>query len=969
MWRGTTAIQLTPKAFALLWYFVQHPGRILSKDERLQAVWPGISVSEGALTVCISELRKALGETARAPQYLETVHRLGYRCLGPVTAEDPPETTPPSPVAAASLVGRQAALAHLHACLVQACAGTRQVVFVSGEPGIGKTTLVNHFMTHLATPSRFRMTHGQCIEHYGMGEPYLPILDALGRLCRAPEGQQVVEIVRQYAPTWLLQLPGLLSAAEAAALQPRVVGATPARMLREFGEALDVLTRERPCVLVLEDLHWSDAATLDLLAWIAPRREPAQLLLLGTYRPFEASVHTQPLQILVQTLTLRGQGSVLPLSMLTEQEVTDYLRQRLGDAPGCATLAQTLSQQTSGNPLFMVTVLETLVHQGAIPQVAGQWQVTAAGVSAAQEVPESLRRMIAQQLLGLDAADQAVLAAASVAGMTCSAAAVAASVGVGVEQVEAQCARLVHHGQFLRTEAVEPWPDGTVAECYSFRHALCQQVVYAQITAARCRRLHQQIGLWLEAAYGAQGPAHAAELADHFVRGGDTVRAVRYRQQAGANAMQRLAYVEACTHLTEALQWLQHVPEDPRRLRQEMTMQLMLGAAVAATQSPAAPAVGTAYTRAQELALQLGDLPQLWHALRGLQRRALVCGELEAVQTSAEHSLRLAEQEGQTWLLAEAHTALGALAFHRGQLALAREHLQHGWAVDDRQLGGFQGVTSGLEVGVLSLVYDAIVLCFQGLADQALRQIRRALTQAQARAHPYTLTVALCCTALIHALRRAWPEVMEHACTAMTLATIQGYTLWRAHATILHGCALAAQGQAAEGLAQMQHGLAEARATGQVESRVIYLLLLAERSLHADQRATGLDAVTEALTLVQRHGFRAGEAELYRLRGQLLLLPAPASLPGASAASAEASLQQALTVARAQGAKAWELRAAISLARLWQQRGQPAEAYALLASVYQWFREGLDTGDLQEARGLLQELEPGVRPGLLLTPA
>jgi DNA-binding winged helix-turn-helix (wHTH) protein/predicted ATPase len=425
-----------PKAFAVLWYLVEYPGRVVTKDDLFEAVWPGTVVSEGALTVCMSELRKALGDTAQASQFIETVHRLGYRFIGPIALDDVSETTtsaipPPPPISSPPplLVGRATALMQLHAWLQQARCGTRQVVFVTGEPGIGKTALVNTFLTQAAAATSLRLTQGQCIDHYGAGEAYLPVLDALGRLCRTPGGERVVEILWQQAPIWVTQMPALLSAAEDEALPRRVVGATRERMLREFGEAVEVLTYDSPLVPVLEDLHWSDYATLDLLSWLAQRREPAQLLLVGTYCPVEVIVRGHPLRELAQTLILRGQGTVLPLEWLTQEEVAQYLTTRFGSSPRIVDLARAVSRQTSGNPLFMVTVVETLVQQGAVRQVAGQWEVPEEGIAAALGVPEGLRLMIEQQLMALSDEDQGLLEAASVVGMECSAAAVAAGVG------------------------------------------------------------------------------------------------------------------------------------------------------------------------------------------------------------------------------------------------------------------------------------------------------------------------------------------------------------------------------------------------------------------------------------------------------------------------------------------------------------------------------------------------------------
>jgi predicted ATPase len=268
------------------------------------------------------------------------------------------------------LVGREAELAALEERLAQAQRGARQVVLVAGEAGSGKTTLVEAFVARCTADTRCWVAQGQCLDHFGAGEPHLPVLEALGRLCRGPEGACVIEVLHQYAPTWLIQMPALLDATALEALHRRVLGATRERMLRELGEAVERIAGDRLLVLVLEDVHWSDAATLDVLAWLAQRREPARLLLLGTYRPVDVIVRAHPLRGLTQSVTLRRQGVELPLELLTAADVAQYLTVRFGSAKVAAALAQTVHQRTSGNPLFMVTVVDALVRRRVVWQEA-----------------------------------------------------------------------------------------------------------------------------------------------------------------------------------------------------------------------------------------------------------------------------------------------------------------------------------------------------------------------------------------------------------------------------------------------------------------------------------------------------------------------------------------------------------------------------------------------------------------------
>src|SRR5262249_23406303 len=273
------------------------------------------------------------------------------------------------------------------------------------------------FLAQVDHDASLWVARGQCAEHYGAGEAYLPVLEALGQLCRGPDGEQLVAWLAQHAPTWLVQMPALLSADALEAVQRRLLGATRERMLRELTEALEVLTTERTLVFVLEDLHWSDTATLGLVGSLARRRTPARLLLLGTYRPVEVIVRAHPLHGLKLDMTLHRQCTELPLQLLTPAEVAQYLGRRFGAGGRPAALAQVLHQRTDGHPLFLVTVVDALVQQGLIREVDGRWEVPGDLAAVAAVAPESLQQMIAQQFDALPAADQGVLEAASVAGL------------------------------------------------------------------------------------------------------------------------------------------------------------------------------------------------------------------------------------------------------------------------------------------------------------------------------------------------------------------------------------------------------------------------------------------------------------------------------------------------------------------------------------------------------------------------
>jgi predicted ATPase len=304
------------------------------------------------------------------------------------------------------LAGRERELAVLHHALALALTGIRQLVFITGEAGLGKTALVEAFLTNLEASGPLWSGCGQCLDHYGAGEAYLPVLEALGRLCRGPDGQEVVALLGQQAPTWLVQMPGLIPADDLEAVQRRSAGATRDRMLRELAEALELLTARQPLLLVLEDLHWSDPSTLDLLAALAHRREPARLLVLGTYRPPDALQRGHPLPAVHHELQRHGHCLELPLSFLSTAAVATYLTACFPQAQLPAALLHLVQQRTAGNPLFLVTLVEDWVRRSRLVSADGAWTLRGALAEVASTMPESLRQMLEEQLERLSPQEQ-----------------------------------------------------------------------------------------------------------------------------------------------------------------------------------------------------------------------------------------------------------------------------------------------------------------------------------------------------------------------------------------------------------------------------------------------------------------------------------------------------------------------------------------------------------------------------------
>jgi predicted ATPase len=935
---------------------MDHTGHLVTKDVLLDAAWPGIAVADVGLMVCIRELRRALNDNARRPRYIETVHRRGYRLIaeivvarGPGDANDANYLARPAS-GAGLLVGRAAELERLQGALEEARRGVRRIVFVTGEAGIGKSTLVEAFVEEARRQGGLWIGTGQCIEQYGVGEPYLPVLEALGRLCRESHGRRLVDLLAREAPTWLIQMPGLLAVAELQTLQQRVIGSTRERMLREMSQAISTMTADRTLVLVLEDLHWSDPSTLDLLVSLARSSEPARLLVIGTWRPAEVSQPEHALHRLHGELAVQATCSEVPLELLTHTAVVAYLAARFPGRLISSELAHGIHARTDGNPLFMLNVVDYWLGQGGLVDAADQLVVPLGLEQLATRVPESLQQMIDKHLDRLEPDEQRLLEVASVAGVEFSAASVAAGLDDDVVRIEARCERLSRQRHMLRAAGEQGWPDGTVAGRYRFVHSLYAQAIYARITPGRRVGLHRRLAEHQQAAWATRSPEIAAELSVHFERGQDPRRAVVYRRHAAANALRRSANVEAVDHLRTALTLLGALPEGHERLRRELDLRLTMGTALMAVKGYAAVEVEANYLRAQELSEQLEETAQLFPLLNGLRRVHLLRGELAAAHAFGQRCLALAETVAASDLLVQAHCGLGSTLCFMGDFVGARTHSELGGQLYDSRRHHFHALGSADDPGVGSATYAALALWYLGRPDEALKRMQTAVSLAREQAHPFSLAYALIGATWLHQYRREIEATHNQAEAAMALSREHGFPLREAQASIMAGWALAARGESADGIDQIRRGLTAFEATGAAANRTYYLALLAEAYGDAGDTDEGLRLVKAALATAENTRERWWEAELHRLRGEFVLRE---RTPQAVRA-AEAHFRRGLDVARSQQARFLELRVAVSLGRLWRRRGQHGQAAHLLGPIYGSFSEGFHTPDLREAWKLLQ---------------
>jgi DNA-binding winged helix-turn-helix (wHTH) protein/tetratricopeptide (TPR) repeat protein len=558
-------ILLPPRAFDVLRYLVAHAGRLVTQEELLEAVWQDTYVQPEVLRNHVFTIRRVLGDSPTEPRFVETLPRRGYRFIAAVSDRAAAEPPGPTSSAPAPMVGREPALEALRGYLRQAVRGQRQLVFVTGEAGIGKTTLVDTFQREvMAEVPKVRIGRGQCLEGYGGKEAYYPMLEALGQLCRGAAGAAVVQTLASQAPTWLVQFPALLTRDHRETLQRELLGATRERMLREINEALETLTSDSPLLLVFEDLQWVDHATVDLLAALARGRAPAHLLLLGTYRSEDVALADHSLQALTAELLVHGLCHELPLEPLGEPDVTAYLAAAAAGAAVPEGLAGLVHERSEGNPLFMVAVLDDLTERGLLARATGRWQLRVPLEDIDHEVPESLRRVIEARIARLSLEEQRALEGASVAGVVFATTVSTVATDLDQDAFEDLCARLARRQQIVRAAGTQPFPDGSVSSRYEFTHALYREVCYGRLAPGRRARLHRRVGERLEALF-AQRPRDAApELAHHFEAGAEWARAVTYLQLAAETAGRRYAPREATAILQHALAVVNNLPEAER---------------------------------------------------------------------------------------------------------------------------------------------------------------------------------------------------------------------------------------------------------------------------------------------------------------------------------------------------------------------------------------------------------------------
>jgi predicted ATPase len=740
-------------------------------------------------------------------------------------------------------------------------------------------------------------------------------------------------------------------------------------LFEQYTQVVRTLAQQRPLLLILDDLQWADGGSTSLLFHLGKRIAGSRVLIVGAYRPEEVALgrpassppqaggieggrERHPLEPVVNEFKRHFGDIVVNLGQAGERRFVDALLDadpnRLGDG-----FRETLYHQTSGHPLFTVELLHGLQERGDLVQdQEGRW--TEGASLDWEKLPARVEAVIAERIGRLPKMLRETLTVASVEGETFTAEVLARVREVDdLEVVERLSGDLDRRHRLVRAQGLQPLESGHLSR-YRFHHILFQRYLYNSLDPVERAHVHWAVGNALEALYEGEKAETIAgvapQLARHFQEAGIAEKAIDYLRQAGERALRMSAHEEAIAHFTHGLALLEALPETPERAQRELALQVGLGLSLQSIKGFADPAVGHIFGRARELCRQAGETPQLFPVLTLLHMFYSNRGEIQTGYEIGEQSLKLAEQIQDPVLVTVAHWQLGAELFFIGKLAEAQVHLEQTIAFYDSQQHQHLAYRYGLDPGVMSLSVISCMLWMRGYPEQAVRQVQEALALAWELSHPPTLAMVHVWYGIIHGFYRDWPRVQEAAETIIQISTAHGFRYWLSAGLTVRGWALAGQGQTEEGIAQVREGIATTRATGAELLVPNSLAMLADACGKAGRVEEGLAALAEALATTRRTGERWSEAEVHRLEGELL------RMQGADEAEVEACFQRAIDLARQQQAKSFELRAVMGLCRLWQEQGKREKARKRLADVYDWFSEGFDTPDLQEARSLLEAL-------------
>lgn len=924
-------VSLPPKQYRVLHYLICHHGEARSFDEIRAACWPDVNVGPNSVSNAVYALRAIFVKGGGSAEWIQTVARYGYRFTPPLLSAPAaaPEATNDGSrhagVAAPTdlFVGREAELERLDQCFAQVIRGVPATVFVSGEAGIGKSSLVRHFC---AGVNPARVCIGRCIPPHREAEPYMPVLEALGSL---DESACLVEIARQQAPTWLAQMPWLLAMEERASLGQTLTGGSSARMLREGKRLFAALAELGPLIVVIEDVHWADMATVDLIRVLTDNEQSGRLMLIATHRPRELGVHADPVRDMVVASTLHPRCTALPLVSLTGSEVSQYLERRFASASVAAELAPRLEERSGGNPLFLEAMTSSLCEQQGIVLQDERWIVAAESTGLMIGLPDRLREMIRTRLSRLSLDDRKILEAAAVAGMDFTSLDVAAGLDLDPIGVEVVCDNLVEDGQFLQLGGEVRWPDGSDGAGYRFAHAVYRDALLEDTPRHRCRLLNRRIGERLQVAFGERAREIAPRLAIHFEMAGDVERQIEFLGHSALLSARRYAHQEAVAYLDRVLEVLQLLPDDEARAVREVGYHVERSRLLMDWKGYAASL--DSFARVVELAERQGN-----RFLEFFARVGCCLGQLMSAGRRSDHD---GESETLLTIAADGHPELVALARvmaavesdSRGDLVGAVSHAEAALAALPSSL---QGIPRDFDLETLIRIALQSSLGKLGQLDRYRRERELAITGAEqrcglvAKAHSF---VFLACEALIAGEPSMALELAERGICYAREGDLDRYqTVGEAVHEAAHLASIADDQIKRTGLHRLAAAIGERRRT----SEIWFNGLLAGALADGYRRRGDLDQARSCIDPAFDEAGVAYTAELWRIRGEIeAAFAAQANTPaerGSARDEASRCFRTALQVSRAHGTRLFELRAATALARFHEGADGTSEDLSML---------------------------------------
>jgi tetratricopeptide (TPR) repeat protein len=848
-------------------------------------------------------------------------------------------------------VGREAERAALRRAYGRVKEGTSLFVALTGEAGIGKSTLTEDFLAELTTgPDRPIVARGRCSERLAGAEAYLPILEVLGQVLRRSSSVSIDHLMRTVAPTWYLEVATRSEHPSVAEMRREGPAASQERMKRELAALFEDLSRTRPLVIFLDDLHWADVSTVDVLHYLAGRFGDMRVLFLLTYRPSDMALAQNRFAGISSDLRARGLFEQIALEYLVRSDVERYLALEFPGHHFPPGFAAFIHAKTDGTPLFMADLVRYLRGSGCIVEDHGKWVLTRGITEMPKDLPESVRSMIARKVEQLDEIDRKLLVGASVQGHEFDSATVSEATEMDPADVEDRLEALERVHVFVRRGAEEEFPDRVLTVKYQFAHVLYQNLLYSSLQPTRRAMLSGRVARALAAHYRERAGEVAGRLAVLFDGARDFAAAAQYFLTASQRAVGLFAFREALSLSERGLSALGGLPEGPQRIQQELGLQMIRGLALRVMKGWSAPEVEPVFARARELCHQLNDPPELFPVLWALTLFHAIRGDLREYRRRADELMVMAETSGNRAFLMAAHHLVGVSREFLGDMVEASRVLDRGRELHVPSEHLAYTAMYGLDPGMIGRAMSSRPLWVLGYPDRALERAQETLTLARSQRQPMTLAFALLVTQGLHLNRGEIAEAI--ALGDETVALCREYELIqeREWSRSFQGAALAASGRIDEGIALLQDSLAVQQAIGSGLVRSAFLAVLGDLLRVAGRIDEGLAAVAEGFAHAERALEGGYVAELHRAKGELLRA-------AGDSVEAEQEFRKALDYARGQQAKSFELRAATALSNLLAASGRKSEAHSVLAPVYAWFSEGHATTDLGTARAALDAAE------------